>query len=156
MTTDETQIRQQSVDAILKGVAKKTALLVAIASACAAVFALIHKTAQPWWFLPASVVFGGILGLLNFRWLAIAVQRVYLRKGATPVTSNLAAVVISVLKLSLIFIILFIVIKWQLLQVFGLVAGISFCFLAILWEGATMMKQTLNTSEKSECQTIKK
>ena len=156
MTTDETQIRQQSVDAILKGVAKKTALLVAIASACGAVFALIQKTAQPWWFLPASVVFGGILGLLNFRWLAIAVQRVYLRKGATPVTSNLAAVVISVLKLSLIFIILFIVIKWQLLQVFGLVAGISFCFLAILWEGATMMKQTLNTSEKSEYQTIKK
>ncbi len=156
MTTDETRTRQQSVDAILKGVAKKTALMVFIASACAVVFALIQETAQPWWFLPASVVFGGILGLLNFRWLAIAVQRVYLRKGATPVSSNLAAVVISILKLSLIFIILFMVIKWQLLQVFGLVGGLSLCFLAILWEGATMMKQTLNTSEKSECRTINK
>jgi len=156
MTADETQIRQQAVDAILKGVARKTAVIVFVASACTVILALIRKTAQPWWFLPASVLFGGILGLLNFRWIAIAVQRVYLRKGATPVSSNLAAVIISMLKLSLIFIILFIVIKWQLLQVFGLVGGLSLSFLAILWEGATMMKQTLNTSEKSECQTIKK
>jgi len=156
MTADETQIRQQAVDAILKGVARKTAIIVSVASACTLLFALIQKSAQPWWFLPASVLFGGLLGLLNFRWIAIAVQRVYLRKGATPVSSNLAAVIISVLKLSLIFIILFIVIKWQLLQVFGLVGGLSLCFLAILWEGATMMKQTLNTGEKSGYQTIKK
>ncbi len=156
MTVDETQIRQQAVDAILKGVAKKTAIIVSFGSACTVIFALVQKTAQPWWLLPASVLFGGILGLLNFRWIAIAVQRVYLRKGATPVSSNLAAVIISMLKLSLIFVILFIVIKYQLLQVFGLVGGLSLCFLAILWEGATMMKQTLNTSEKSEYQTIKK
>ena len=156
MTADETQIRQQAVDAILKGVAKKTAIIVSVASACTVVFSLVQKTAQPWWFLPASVLFGGALGLLNFRWIAIAVQRVYLRQGATPVSSNLAAVIISLLKLSLIFIILFIVIKWQLLHVFGLVGGLSLCFLAILWEGATMMKQTLNTGEKSEYQTIKK
>ena len=156
MMTDETRIQQQSVDAILKGVAKKTALIVSLASVCSLIFTVIREPAQPWWFLPASVVFGGILGLLNFRWLAIAVQRVYLRKGATPVSSNLAAVVISILKLSLIFVMLFIVIKWQLLQVFGLVGGLSLCFLAILWEGATMMKQTLNTGEKSDCQTMKK
>lgn len=147
MMTDETRMRQQSVDSILKGVAKKTAFIVSLASASAVVFEVTRETKEPWWFLPASVIFGGILGLLNFRWLAIAVQRVYLRKGATAVSSNLAAVVISVLKLSLIFIILFIVIKWQLLQVFGLVGGLSLCFLAILWEGATIMKQTLHTGE---------
>ena len=60
MTADETQIRQQAVDAILKGVARKTAVIVSVASACAVIFALIQKTAQPWWFLPASVLFGGI------------------------------------------------------------------------------------------------
>ena len=92
---------------------------------------------------PLSVLFGGVLGLLNFRWLAIAVQRVYLRQGATPGTSNLAAVIISILKLSIIFVILFIVIKWQLLHVFGLVAGLSFCFLAIIWEGATALKDNI-------------
>lgn len=44
------------------------------------------------------------------------------------------------LKLTAIFVILFIVIKWQLLNVFGLVGGLSLCFLAILWQGLTMMK----------------
>ena len=37
MTTDETQLRKQAVDAILKGVAKKTALIVSVASAGAVV-----------------------------------------------------------------------------------------------------------------------
>lgn len=147
MTTDETELRKQAVDAILKGVAKKTALIVSVASAGVVVFSMIQKTAQPWWFLPASVLFGGALGLLNFRWLAVSVQRVYLRQGATPVGSNVAAVIISLLKLSLIFIILFIVIKWQLLHVFGLVGGLSLCFLAILWEGSTMMHQASKGSQ---------
>jgi hypothetical protein len=142
MTIDETQLRKQAVDAILKGVAKKTALLVSVASAGSVVFQVIQKIAQPWWFLPVSVLFGGALGLLNFRWLAITVQRVYLRQGATSAGSNLAAVIISLLKLSLIFIILYIVIKWQLLHVFGLVGGLSLSFLAILWEGSTMIYPT--------------
>ena len=118
---------------------KKQPCIVSVAAAGAVVFSMIQKTAQPWWFLPVSVLFGGALGLLNFRWLAISVQRVYLRQGATPAGSNIAAVIISLLKLSLIFIILFIVIKWQLLHVFGLVGGLSLCFLAILWEGSTMI-----------------
>lgn len=147
MTIDETQLRKQAVDAILRGVAKKTALIVSVASAGVVVFSMIQKTAQPWWFLPASVLFGGALGLLNFRWLAQSVQRVYLRQGATPVGSNLAAVIISLLKLSLIFIILFIVIKWQLLHVFGLLGGLSLCFLAILWEGSMMIHHTSKGSE---------
>ena len=143
MTIDETQLRKQAVDAIIKGVAKKTALIVSVASAGAVVFSVVQKSA-PWWFLPVSVLFGGVLGLLNFRWLAVSVQRVYLRQGATPAGSNVAAVIISLLKLSLIFIVLFIVIKWQLLHIFGLVGGLSLCFLAILWEGSTMVHPTSN------------
>jgi hypothetical protein len=148
MTADEDQIRQQVVASIVKGVALKTTLIVCLASAGALIYGFLQRATQPWWFLPASVLFGGVLGLLNFRWLAIAVQRVYLRRGATPVTSNLAAVIISILKLSLIFVILFIVIKWQVLHVFGMVGGLSLCFLAILWQGATMMKQTLHIDQK--------
>jgi hypothetical protein len=148
MTIDETRIRKQSVDAIIKGVTKKTALIVSLAVAAALVFVAIQKTSQPWWSLPAGVLFGAALGVLNFRWLAIAVQRVYLRKGATSGVSNFAAAIIGILKLLVIFIVLFIVIKWQLLHVFGLVGGLSLCFLAILWEGVTMMKQVLNSSEK--------
>ena len=141
--TDETQIRQQAIAGIIKGVAKKTALLTVGAAATALLYALIQDSGQRWWPLPASVLFGGALGLLNFRWLASAVERVYLRKGATPGLSNIAVVIIGVLKLAVIFVILFIVIKWQLVHIIGLVGGLSLCFLAILWEGAAMMKQLL-------------
>ena len=149
MTDEENRVREQSVDAILKGVAKKTALIVSLAGAAAFVYAVVKGGDHRWWFLPSSIFFGGALGLLNFRWLAISVQRVYLRQGATAVGSNVAAVFISLLKLSLIFVILFIIIKWRLLHVFALVGGLSLCFLAILWEGATVMKQTLNGNGKT-------
>ena len=144
--TDDAEMSRQAVETVLRGVTKKTALIVSVAAAALLVYGVLRGAGQSWWFLPASVLSGGILGLLNFRWLAIAVQRVYLRKGATPALSNLAAAVINILKLSLIFIVLFIVIKWQVLHVFGLVAGLSLCFLAILWEGVTVMKK--NTHER--------
>ena len=69
------------------------------------------------------------------------------RKGATPGLSNLAAIIISILKLSVVFIILFVVIKWGFVHIFGLVGGLSLCFLAILWEGVTLMKQTSQGGE---------
>ena len=146
--TDGARTGNQAVAAIVKGVATKTAILVAVGTAVFLGYVLLRGVDQRWWFLPLSVLFGGVLGLLNFRWLAIAVERVYLRQGATPVASNLAAVVISLLKLSLIFIVLFIVIKLQIVHVFGLVAGLSLCFLAILWEGAIAMKQTLRNNKE--------
>ncbi len=146
--TDETEIRKQAVSAILKGVAKKTALTVSAATAAVLIFTILREGGERWWFLPLSVLFGGALGLLNFRWLAMAVQRIYLRQGATAGLSNLAAVVISFIKLSVIFIILFVVIKWQLLHIFGVIAGLSLCFLAIIWEGATLMKRNLKNSEE--------
>lgn len=146
--TDEAQIRKQAVAGIIRGVMKKTALIVLGAAAVSVAYALIRQTGQRWWFVPLSILFGGVLGLLNFRWLAISVERIYLRKGSTPGLANIAALVISVLKLSVIFIILFIVIKWQLVHIFGLVGGLSLCFLAILWEGATLMKQTLKKGEE--------
>lgn len=140
--TDEVEVRRRAVADILSGVARKTLLIVSIAAVAALLFSFFQAR-ERWWFLPASILFGGGLGFLNFRWLATAVQRVYLRQGATPGISNLAAAIISILKLSIIFIILFVVIKWQLLHVFGLVAGLSFCFAAIIWEGAIIMKDNL-------------
>lgn len=140
MTEEQSVLRQTGADIVLR-VAKKTAMLVAAGAACSVIIHLSMKQPHPWWFLPASVLFGGALGLLNFRWLAIAVERVYLRQGATPSGANLAGAIINILKLSVIFIILFIIIKWQLLHIFGLLAGLSLCFLAILWEGLTHMNR---------------
>jgi hypothetical protein len=141
--TDEADVRRRAVAAILAGVAKKTSFAVSIGAAASLAVALARGEAR-WWMLPVSVLFGAVLGYLNFRWLATAVQRVYLREGATPGTSNLAAAIISILKLSIIFIILFVVIKWQLLNIFGLVAGLTLCFLAIIWQGATTVRDTFS------------
>jgi ATP synthase I chain len=146
--TDETETRRQAVAGIVKGVAIKASLIVLGAAAVALAYSLARHAGERWWFVPLSILFGGALGLLNFRWLAVAVERIYLRKGATPGLSNLAAVIIGVLKLSVIFIILFVVIKWQLVHMFGLVGGLTLCFLAILWEGAAVMKQSLNNKER--------
>jgi hypothetical protein len=140
--TDEADVRKQAVAKVLRGVAKKTFIIVSVASAAVLLYSLLSGSGR-WWFLPVSVFFGGVLGFLNFRWLAVAVEKVYLRQGATSGTSNLAAAIINILKLSIIFIILFVVIKWQLLDVLGLVAGLTFCFLAIVWEGATVLKSSL-------------
>lgn len=148
MTIEESQIRNQAVSAIIRGVAIKTGVIVSLGTAAALVFGMLQKDGQQaWWFLPASVLFGGALGLLNFRWLAVSVQRFYLRPGASAAGSKVAAAIISLIKLSLIFVILFAVIKWQLLHVLGLVAGLSLCFLAILWEGMTTLSQAMKKEE---------
>lgn len=142
--TSEAQTAKLAVAGIVKGVAIKTSLIVLVAAAVDLAYVLVRHGGERWWFDPLSILFGGALGLLNFRWLAFAVERIYLKKGATPGLSKLAASIIGVLKLLAIFIILFVVIKWQLLSIFALVGGLSLSFLAILWEGAAMMmKQNL-------------
>jgi hypothetical protein len=83
----------------------------------------------------AGVLSGAALGVINFRWLAYAVERVYLRQGTTGLLANVAAAAINVLKLSAIFIVLFVVIKNQWVHLAGLVIGLTICFGAILWQG---------------------
>lgn len=137
--TDSVTSAEQSARAVVRGVTNKTILLAAIGAFAAAGLQNVLWPALPFWTLPVGVLFGGLLGAVNFRWLALAVERVYLRKGSSGVLSSLAAAVVNVLKLSAIFIVLFIVIKKDLLNIFGLVAGLSLCFLAILWQGMTVM-----------------
>jgi hypothetical protein len=137
--TDQTGIGDEAVAAIIKGVTWKTALIVFIA----VLLVLVGGNAwHPWWIMPVSILFGGALGLLNFRFLAITVQQVYLRKGAPAGLSKFAGMIISMLKLSAIFAVLFIVVKFQVLHILGTVAGFSLCFLAILWEGVLLVKGT--------------
>jgi hypothetical protein len=145
--TEGTEDRHPAVATITKAVVKKTVLIELAAATAAVVYALVQHSGDRWWFISTGILFGGALGVLNFRWLAVSVERFYLRKGATPGVSNLLAMVISGIKLTLIFIVLFIVIKWHLVHVFGLVIGLSLCFMAILWEGARIMKQTMKNGE---------
>ncbi len=140
MTEGPMSAPEQAVAAIVLGVVRKTLMLTGGAILGVFVYRVLVPEARSWWFVPASILFGAALGLVNFRWLAVAVERIYLKKGATPGVSTLAAAIINVLKLAVIFVVLFIVIKWQVLNVFGLVGGLSLCFLAILWQGLILMK----------------
>ena len=124
-----------TANAVAAGVAKKTAAL-AVAGIIAA--AAVQMTAWPGtavWPVSAGVLFGAALGVINFRWLAYAVERVYLRQGTTSLLATVASAAINVLKLSAIFIILFVVIKNQWVHLAGLVIGLTLCFGAILWQG---------------------
>jgi hypothetical protein len=124
-----------TANAVATGVAKKTALL-AVAGIVAA--AAVQMTAWPGtavWPVSVGVLFGAALGVINFRWLAYAVERVYLRQGTTGLLANVAVAAINVLKLSAIFIILFVVIKNQWVHLVGLVVGLTTCFGAVLWQG---------------------
>lgn len=126
---------EHTAAAVAAGVAKKAAFL-SVAGIIAA--AAVQMTAWPGtavWPVSAGVLFGAALGVLNFRWLAYAVERVYLRQGTTGLLANVAAAAINVLKLSAIFIVLFVVIRNQWVHLAGLVIGLTLCFGAILWQG---------------------
>ena len=140
MTEETTATPKQAVSEIVRGVLIKTLMLTVGAIAGVFIYRVLVVADPRWWLVPASILFGAALGLVNFQWLAVAVERIYLRKGATPGVSNVAAAIINILKLAAIFVVLFIVIKWQVLNVFGLVGGLSLCFLAILWQGLKLMK----------------
>jgi len=140
MTGETVSAPKQAASDIVQSVVKKTLMLSAGAIAVVVLYSILVAPDRRWWLIPASILFGAALGLVNFRWLAVAVERVYLRKGATPGLSTIAAAIINILKLAAIFVVLFIVIKWRFLNVFGLVGGLSLCFFAILWQGLTLMK----------------
>ncbi|MDH4163209.1 MAG: hypothetical protein OEW15_11055 [Nitrospirota bacterium] len=132
---DPDQHGEHSARTVVTGVTRKTALLTAAGAVAALALQLTIRPDLPVWVMPAGVTVGGALGAVNFRWLAYAVERVYLKQGSTSLLSNIAAAIISILKLSVIFIVLFIVIKWNVVHLLGLVSGLSLCFLAILWQG---------------------
>ena len=137
--TDKDDLREPSARAVAAGVARKTAVLTGIGIVAALAVQMTAWPGYPLWPMPAGVAFGAALGLINFRWLAYAVERVYLRKGTSSNLANVAAAVISVLKLSVIFIVLFVVIKNQWVHLIGLVIGLTLSFGAIVWQGYGLM-----------------
>jgi hypothetical protein len=141
---DQKVTLQETANAIVKSVVKKTGLLVILTLAGSVLLVNTHGPGQHWWFLPGGILVGAVLGLINFRWLAMSVERFYVRKNASPVAMKVIAAVISLLKLSAVFIILFVMIKWNVLNIFGIVAGLSLSVLAIIWEGLTVMARGRN------------
>lgn len=126
---------EHTANAVAMGVAKKAAVLTVAGLIAVAAVQMTAWPGTPLWPVSAGVLAGAALGVLNFRWLAYAVERVYLRQGTTGLLANVVAAVINVLKLSAIFIVLFVIIKNQWVHLAGLVTGLTLCFGAILWQG---------------------
>ncbi len=137
--TDETTLLRERAGAVVKEVAKTTGIAIALVAVGAGIYGFFRGAEGPWWFLPAGILLGGVLGVVNFTWLAQTVQRVYTKTGMTPTLANMAGVIITIVKLSAIFVVLYVVIKWQIVHIIGLVVGITLCFVAILWEGFRAM-----------------
>jgi hypothetical protein len=146
MTITES-MHQAAAQRIVRNVAIKTVLLAVAAAIASAAVVLYRSGADGWWRIPAGLLFGAGLGIVNFKWLAVAIERLYLKKGTTPGIANIFAIVTSILKLSVVFIVLFVVIKMALFHIFGLVAGLSLSFLAIFWEGSHMIRQVLHEEQ---------
>ncbi len=138
--SDEPRSGPSIAAAITGRVVVKTAFLAGAAALAGLAYSLVGSPTGGPWSLPLGIIFGAALGLLNFRWLARAVERLYLKKGAHAAVSISAAEIIHLLKLVAVFIILFVVIRWQLVHLFGLIIGLSLCFAAILWEGLMAMR----------------
>jgi hypothetical protein len=126
---------------------KKTAVLTAVAVAGVVAVRVSQGTDGDWWKVPIGVIFGATLGLLNFHWLATAAERLYTRQGMTPGRGRVIGIAVSALKLSAIFVVLFIVIRWKLLHIIAVVGGLSVCFFAILWEGFVALVPGTRDSE---------
>lgn len=122
---------------ISKRVAKKTIYIVLPVLCAAIIFVLINGN-NPY-FISAGIILGAGLGAMNFHWLAQAVERLYLRRQAKTATLGAIGGIFTVLKLSAVFIILFLVIKTNVVHVIGLVIGLSVSFAAVIWEGFTIM-----------------
>lgn len=118
----------------------KTALLIGIGLVGALAYTITRQHV-PWWSIPSGLLFGGALGLLNFRWLAFAVERKLAKRIQPSGPANPAIALLNLLKLAMIFVVLFVVIKWQLINIFGLVIGLTLSFLAVIWEGLTIISR---------------
>jgi hypothetical protein len=147
--TDKDDLREHSAKAVTAGVARKTAVLAGIGITAVVAVQMTAWPSYPLWPVPVGVVFGAVLGLINFRWLAYTVEQVYLRKGTSSILANLAAAAINVLKLSVIFIVLFVVIKNQWVHLVGLVIGLTLSFGAILWQGYGLVASLKEQQERT-------
>jgi len=138
------QQHHQTVLNIIKNISIKTSIAVAAGTAVATAYTLLKTGESSWWSIPAGVLFGGVLGLLNFRWLAFAVERKLMKKILPPAPQNHFVMILNGTKLAAIFIVLFVVMKWQLVNIFGMIIGLSLCFCAIIWEGLMWIPQARN------------
>jgi len=113
---------------ILRRVIKKS-LIIILPAAVASAFIEGKK-------LPLGIVAGGVLGILNLRGLVRNVQGVIGSKHATA-----KIVFLSMFRLLGLFVAIFILIWFKIINVLGLLFGFTVVFVLILYEGMKVGKE---------------
>lgn len=83
-----------------------------------------------WKKLPISIVLGALLGLLNLKGLSSGIERLIHSRKAT-----MKIVVLTLIRLSVLFSIIIIVSALRLVNILGLVAGFTVVFALLMKEG---------------------
>lgn len=107
---------------ILKRVVNKSLIIILPAAAASAFF--------EWKKLPASIIIGGVFGILNLRALVRNVEGL---TGSGKATSRL--IILSITRLLMLFIAIFILIWLKVINIIGMLFGFTVVFVLILFEG---------------------
>lgn len=107
---------------ILKGVIRKSLIIILPAMVVSAFFA--------GWRLPTGIMAGGVLGILNLRGLARNVEAFI---GSEKTTAKI--IFSSMARLFSLFVIIFAIVYFKIVNVFGLLFGFTVVFIFILIEG---------------------
>lgn len=113
---------------LLKGVVRKSVLV----AAPAALFAGFMR----WEKLPVSILAGTLFGILNLKGLVMSVHRGMGTNGLRP-----RIVMLSMVRLLLLFAAVFLLLRYELANVFGLLFGFTVVFIFIILEGFTLSKR---------------
>ncbi len=90
-----------------------------------------------WKLFPLSIIVGGVLGLVNLRGLARSVEGFI---GTRRPTGSM--IFFSMFRLLILFITLIILVALRLVNVFGILAGLTTVFVLLLIEGYRIAKNT--------------
>ncbi len=107
---------------ILKGVIKKSLIIILPAAAVSAFF--------EWKKLPLGIIAGGLFGILNLRGLVRSVEGLIGSEGLSA-----KIVFLSMTRLLMLFTAIFILVWLKIINVLGMLFGFTVVFVLILFEG---------------------
>ncbi len=113
---------------LLKRVTRKSLIILLLSAAVSAFY--------QWSEVPLGIIAGGVFGILNLRGLVIAVEGLVGSERATAMI-----VFMSMTRLFLLFVSIFILIWFKIINVLGMLFGFTVVFVFILIEGLKVAKE---------------
>ncbi len=110
---------------MIKRVNRRAVVLIALAAAVSAFF--------DWKMLPASIIVGGVLALANLRGIHWGVRGIIDPEAARGATGRL--IFFSMFRLLILIIIIALLLYLKLVNIFGVLTGLTIVFILIMLEG---------------------